>query len=519
MDLKSLIEGMEITPTDGAADLSSVRVCDLTEDSRTAVPGSLFVARAGLSADGRLYIEAAIECGAVAVLTDTADVEIPRDAQTVVLVSNDLARDAATIAERFWGEPASALSILGVTGTNGKTTVAHFVHQLVKGAGVRCGLIGTVVIDDGRERARASMTTPPAIELSRTLATMVEHRCEAVAMEVSSHALSQGRASALKFDAAVLTNITGDHLDYHKTIEGYTDTKAVLFESLDEEAEAVLAKDARGSETMAGRCVLGVKQRWCALDQDADWAVAVEQESIDGMTLRVRTPTCAFTANTRLIGKYNALNLIEAIAGADVLLGRLGVAEQERRSSFEKTLASIALPPGRLERVDRADDAVRVFVDFAHTDDALETTLAGIRPLVDPRSKLWVVFGCGGNKDTTKRPRMGRVASEGADRVVVTSDNPRTERPSAIVDEILAGIDPMARMRIDVQVDRARAISFAIEKAEPGDVIVLAGKGHETEQEVPSAMGGVSTIRFDDREHARAALRQRRLRFPAAGAS
>ncbi|MCA9303066.1 MAG: UDP-N-acetylmuramoyl-L-alanyl-D-glutamate--2,6-diaminopimelate ligase [Phycisphaerales bacterium] len=519
MDLKTLIAGLDIHATNASADLSSVQVCDLTEDSRTAVPGSLFVARAGLSTDGKRYIEDAIECGAVAVLTDTAGIELPRNSDALVLVSKELTRHAALIAERFWGNPASALSIMGVTGTNGKTTVAHFVQQLVRGAGVRCGLIGTVVIDDGRECARASMTTPPAIELSRTLATMVEHRCEAVAMEVSSHALSQGRASALRFDAAVLTNITGDHLDYHKTPEGYADAKAVLFELLDAEAEAVFARGAPGSEGIAGRCAQGVHKRWCSLDGDTDWGVRVETESIDGMTLSVRTPMGGFTKRTKLIGSYNALNLVEAIASTDILLDRLNVGDAERLASYEKTLASIGLPPGRLERVDGRGDTVRVFVDFAHTDDALRTTLAGIRPLVDPRSKLWVVFGCGGDKDRTKRPRMGRVASEGADRVVVTSDNPRTEKPSAIVDEILSGIDPMARIRVDVQVDRGRAIVFAIEHAEPGDVVVIAGKGHETEQIVPSPVGGVSTIRFDDREHARVALRQRRLKFPAAGAS
>lgn len=518
MDLGSLITGLKITPISGSADLSSVRVCDLTEDSRTAVPGSLFIARAGSSDDGRQYIESAIECGAVAVLTDTQEIELPRNSNAVVLVSSELTKHAAQIAERFWGDPASALSIMGVTGTNGKTTVAHFVHQLVRGAGVRCGLIGTVVIDDGRERARASMTTPPAIELSRTLATMVEHRCEAVAMEVSSHALSQGRASALKFDAAVLTNITGDHLDYHKTTESYTDAKAMLFESLDDEAQAVFAIGAPGGEQIADRCAQSVKKRWCALDHDAEWSIAVDKESIDGMTLSVRTPIGGFTSQTKIIGKYNALNLIESIASADVLLDRLGVEANERLESYEKTLASIALPPGRLERVDADGDAVRVFVDFAHTDDALSTTLAGIRSMVEPRAKLWVVFGCGGNKDKSKRARMGRVAIEGADRVVVTSDNPRTEKPSSIVDEILTGIDPMARMRVDVHVDRARAIATTIERAESSDVIVIAGKGHETEQEVPSAMGGISTIHFDDREHARAALRKRRLKFPSAEA-
>ncbi len=522
MDLKTLIAGLPIDALDAGVDLASIRVCDLTEDSRTAVPGSLFVARAGLKSDGRQYIHDAIECGAVAILTDADAAKSVARSGVVVLMTDDLVRVSALIAERFWGNPASALSIAGVTGTNGKTTVAHFIHQLVRGAGVRCGLVGTVVIDDGREVARAAMTTPPAIELSRTLATMVEHRCEAVAMEVSSHALDQGRASALQFDVAVFTNLTGDHLDYHQTVEAYRDAKAVLFEGLDDESVAVFAKGIDASDEMARRCRPGVEQRWCAMD-DGQWSIRVDAETIDGMTVFVRTPGGDFSVCTKILGRYNAMNLIEAVAASDALLEKLGVEVDERNASYAKTIARMVLPPGRLERVDVEGDAVRVFVDFAHTDDALKTTLAGLQALVSAASKLWVVFGCGGDRDKTKRPRMGSIAAAGADRVVVTSDNPRTEKPSQIVDEILAGIADVDRSRVEVQVDRGRAIEYAIASADAGDVIVIAGKGHETEQIVPDGVGGiggvggVATFHFDDREHARQALRQRRLKFPSIG--
>jgi UDP-N-acetylmuramoyl-L-alanyl-D-glutamate--2,6-diaminopimelate ligase len=361
------------------------------------------------------------------------------------------------------------------------------------------------------------MTTPPAIELSRTLATMVEQRCEAVAMEVSSHALDQGRASALDFDAAVFTNLTGDHLDYHNTNESYRDAKGLLFEGLDSESVAVFARGIDANTEMAQRCKPSVEQRWCVVEGDDDWAISIVAETIDGMVVSVRTPSGEFESSTKLLGRYNALNLIESIAAADVLLGKLDVGAEERMLSYKKTLAGIALPAGRLERVDDFGDRVRVFVDFAHTDAALRTTLNGIRPLLDQTSRLWVVFGCGGDRDSTKRPRMGSVAVGLADRVVVTSDNPRTEKPSRIVDEILEGIEAADRIYVEVQIERSQAIHHAIASAEEGDVIIIAGKGHETEQIVPSAMGGVSSFHFDDREHARAALRERRLRFPSDG--
>ncbi len=517
MDLETLISGLDIRAVDDRADLSAIRVCDLTEDSRTAVPGSLFIARAGLVNDGRGYISDAVECGAVAVLTDSVDAAKPVRPGVVVLIADDLLKVSGLLAERFWGNPGEKLAIAGVTGTNGKTTIAHFIHQLIRGCGVRCGLIGTVVIDDGRESARAAMTTPPAIELSRTLATMVEHHCHAVAMEVSSHALDQGRASAIGIDAAVFTNLTGDHLDYHESFEAYRDAKGLLFDGLGEGASAVFMNGTDDGAGMAQRCAPGVDQVWCTLDAGESgndgWAITVQSQTIEGMRVRLRTPIGDLDAHTRILGVYNAMNLIEAVAAADALLAKLGVDADERVASYIKTLTRMKLPPGRLERVDAEGDTIRVFVDFAHTDDALRSTLAGVRDLVDPTARLWVVFGCGGNRDTTKRARMGAVAADGADRIVVTSDNPRTEKPSKIVDQVLSGIEHSDRYRVEVQVDRAAAIAHAIRIAEPGDVIVIAGKGHETEQILPHPAGGVSTIHFDDREHAYEALRERRLRL------
>jgi UDP-N-acetylmuramoyl-L-alanyl-D-glutamate--2,6-diaminopimelate ligase len=252
MDLSDLIAGLKVRTVGGGAP-GPVRVCDITDDSRTAVTGSLFVARTGLQSDGRKFIPDALKSGAVAVLTDDPAVRLPSSA-AALLISDDLPLVAAEMAERFYGTPTARLELVGITGTNGKTTTAHLVHDMLNGAGVRCGLIGTVLIDDGREVSRADMTTPPAIELSRTFATMVESGCKAAAMEVSSHALDQGRVAALRFDIGVFTNLTGDHLDYHKTMEAYAAAKARLFEMLPGDGCAIVNAEDRYAEQMAKGC-------------------------------------------------------------------------------------------------------------------------------------------------------------------------------------------------------------------------------------------------------------------------
>jgi len=512
--LGELISGLGIRLVSGDA---GVRVCDLTEDSRTVVPGSMFVARRGLVADGLEHVAEAIEGGASVVLTAQEDTltELWRTGDHRPLawcVADDPALAAALLAERFYGGASSRLSVVGVTGTNGKTTVTHLVRQLLRSSGVRCGLIGGVEIDDGVGVAPAVLTTPPAIEISRTLGVMVEAGCRAAAVEVSSHALSQHRVAGVRFRVAVFTNLTGDHQDYHGDMDRYADAKAKLFESLAPESLAVVHADDPAAARMLQSCKARVvrctaSERTGESNAHERWASArVLASGLDGLRLRLTGPWGSVTGRTGLVGAHNAMNLLQACAAAH----ELGLHAED---------LAVALPrlrpaSGRLDRVPSdAEGAPMVFVDFAHTDDALRRTLESVRTgmaaSAKPGSRLWVVFGCGGDKDRTKRPRMGAAAAELADEVVVTSDNPRTESPGSIIDMILQGMPEPARGRAHVHADRERAIRFAIESASPADVVVLAGKGHEREQILPDGRGGVVRRAFDDREIARSALAAR----------
>ena len=481
MNLADLIDGTDIRLIGG-----STRICDITEDSRTVVPGSLFVARQGTKADGRCFIDDALAAGAAAVLTDTP-VETPHGQP--VLVAPDPARAAAVLAERFYGSPASRLTLVAVTGTNGKTTVAHAVRDLLTAAGRRCGLVGTVEIDDGCERADAAMTTPPAIELSRSLAVMVESGCDAAVIETSSHALDQGRVSALSFDAAVFTNLTGDHQDYHRTPDAYADAKASLFASLDAGATAVVNADDPHADRMVRDCAARVVR--CSIN-DADASVQILEATLHGSMLRLVGPWGAIEARVPMFGAHNAMNVLQAVVAAHAL----GVDD----CTLAAALPRLSPPRGRLQRV---ADKPAVFIDFAHTDDALRSALTAVRSAMTA-GRLWVVFGAGGEKDRTKRPRMGSAAAL-ADHLVVTSDNPRREKPESIIEEILAGVPRSARVTIEP--DRARAIQLALAGAEPGDAVVIAGKGHEQDQELPDGLGGTRFIPFDDAAVALEALR------------
>ncbi len=518
MELSRLIEGIELEPIEGSDADYAVRVCDLTEDSRTAMPGSLFIARAGTKDEGARYIDQAIAAGAVAVVTDNRDAKAPEGHHPAILYTPDACGIGAKLAERFYGHPSDQLAIAGVTGTNGKTTIAHLTQQILKSAHInhkriKCGLIGTVQIDDGRECSAAPMTTPPAIELSRTLSTMVEHGCSACAMEVSSHALSQKRTFALSIDAAGFTNLTGDHLDYHETIECYTQAKASFFEHLYPGSLAVINIDDPAGQVMIDACNQGVDIQRCSLsDPDAEWSLEIQSRSLDGMILKIRTPIGDLESSIPFFGDYNASNTLISMGLSSRLLSKLGKTDQQILEHWSHALPQLKLPSGRLERVHTHSDDLRVFVDFAHSDDSIRNCLNGVRAVLPDGAKLWCVFGCGGDRDRTKRPRMGQAACSGADRVVLTSDNPRSEKPSRIVDDVLAGLDQSQRDRVEVQVDRAQAIRFAIDHAQAGDVIVIAGKGHEPEQIIADQSGRLVHHEFDDRVHARKALDERKTR-------
>jgi UDP-N-acetylmuramoyl-L-alanyl-D-glutamate--2,6-diaminopimelate ligase len=454
----------------------------------------------------------AAQAGATAILTDEAEAAAVGEAcpQVAIVAAADVPRAAALLAERFYGNPSSKLDVVAVTGTNGKTTTTWLLWQLMNAAGRRCGLIGTVVIDDGRETARAMMTTPPAIEMSRTLASMVEAGCVAVTLEASSHALDQKRVEAVSFDVACFTNLTQDHLDYHGTMERYAAAKARLFEMLPKDGRALVNVGDPFWERMVRDCRAEVVRCRAGVEGEADWRVEILSETLDGMRVRLTGPSrggagrggdAAIEALVPLIGSYNAMNLLQAVASASAL----GLSADEIRAG----LAGVSAPPGRIERVSDQRDDVHVFVDYAHTEDGLHSVLRAVAA-VRGSGRMWVVFGCGGDRDRTKRPKMGAAAAAHGDVVVVTSDNPRTERPGDIIDMVLAGIPESQREKVTVQADRARAIRHAVTGAAPGDVVVIAGKGHETEQILPDGRGGMMSVHFDDREVAREALEARR---------
>lgn len=506
----------------GGTPAEFVRVCDITEDSRTVVPGSLFIARGGLKTDGRKFVADAITGGAVAVMTDDPALTID-DPRIPLVVCPDIMLATAVGAEAFYGNPSRALALFGVTGTNGKSTTTYLAWKLLNAHDRRCGLIGTVLIDDGREVARAIMTTPPSIELSRTFASMVECGCVAASMEVSSHALDQQRCAAFAFRVGAFTNLTGDHLDYHKTMDNYGAAKARLFEMLPTEGLAVVNANDPAAERMVRDCKAPVLR--CRLGagpvDEHNATVEILSRSMRGMGLRLRGPWGDLESHVDLIGDYNAMNTLQAVAGC-FALGLTG-------ADLHAALPSLDAPPGRLQRVSDDDSDVTVFVDYAHTDDALANVLQAVGRVIPGRThasaavkdaagadrsreeigRLWVVFGCGGDKDRTKRPRMGKAAAELADVVVVTSDNPRSERPGQIIDEVLGGIPPALRSKFTVQADRGRAIAHAIREAGPRDVVVLAGKGHENTQILSDGKGGLVTINFDDAEVARRCLAER----------
>ncbi len=545
MRLGDLIAGLDVRVAAGApsgagaapaAAAMELRICDLTEDSRTVMPGSLFIARRGEKSDGRQFVNAAVGLGAVAILTDDPGLTVHDDRghHAVVLQTEDVALATALMAERFYGSASSRLKMCGVTGTNGKTTITYLIYQLLNRSGIRCGLVGTICIDDGCEVAESSLTTPPALELSRTFARMVECGCEACAMEASSHALHQRRTAGAAFSIGVFTNLTHDHLDYHGTMENYAAAKAVLFEGLPAGGVgaggygwAIVNGDDPWHKRMIQNCkarVLrcGVERSGNKNPEHMECTARIGELTAGGMRLSMRGPWGEFEVMLPLIGAHNAMNALQAAAA--------GFAMGLDKDAISTGLAAATAPPGRLEPVTSPTDPFSVYVDYAHTDDALERVLSVGREVLQGcggKGHLHVVFGCGGDRDTTKRPKMGKVAAKLADRVTVTSDNPRSENPGTIIEQVLADIPAGSKAKVEVHADRREAIFEAVKRAQPGDIVLIAGKGHEDYQIVAdtsasgrSGAGGTIKIHFDDREVAREALAQRGIvtTAPPAGA-
>jgi len=506
MRLGELIRDLPVHAIGGDAGAADVRICDITEDSRTVMPGSLFVARAGTKSDGRAYVADAIAAGASAILSDRPVGPGSHGGAVCGLVAADVPLATALLAERFYGNPSKMLKLIGVTGTNGKTTIAYLIHQLLNASKVRCGLISTVCIDDGRGRSDSMLTTPPALEISQALATMVESGCTAAVMEVSSHALDQKRVAALSFDIGIFTNLTGDHLDYHKTMDAYASAKAALFGMLGPDGVAIVNADDPAHQRMVAGCRARVLRCTMGESGSAECRVTAGPATFAGTDAALSGPWGRIESPIPLVGRHNLMNTLEAVAAVTAL----GVAPAQ----VARALTLVQAPPGRLEpvTVSGVDAGFSVFVDYAHTDDALANVLRTVRPLLEAGAgaggRLVVVFGCGGDRDRTKRARMAQVACGLADVVVVTSDNPRTEDPHAIIRDILAGVESNSAA-VHVEADRRAAIGWAVDHAERGDIVVIAGKGHEKYQLLPDGRGGILRTNFDDRHVARSAIERR----------
>ncbi|MBI4265520.1 MAG: UDP-N-acetylmuramoyl-L-alanyl-D-glutamate--2,6-diaminopimelate ligase [Acidobacteria bacterium] len=465
----------------------------ITHDSRTVEPGSVFVALRGAKADGADFAPQAVASGAVAVVA-----ERPPAAPAAVpwVVVHDARLALAWLAAEFFGHPSRAMRVVGVTGTNGKTTTSHLVQAIFEAAGVRCGLMGTVAYRIGSSEIAATRTTPEAPDVQGLMRQMVTAGCAACAMEVSSHALTLRRVDGTRFAAAVFTNLTRDHLDFHANMEDYFAAKRRLFEMLPAESPAALnLDDPRGAALMDV-----VRQPVTyAVNRPADVTPGPLSFSLDGLAFEARTPQGAVRVRSKLVGKPNVYNILAAISATSALGLPL--------DAVAAGLARLEGVPGRFELASSAADDITVVVDYAHTDDALRNLLETARPLASRR--LITVFGAGGDRDRTKRPLMGMVAARLSDVVVITSDNPRGEDPLRIIEEVKRGAEPEMRQRgaeVIAIPDRRDAILHAVTRASAGDVVLVAGKGHEKYQEI-----GGRVLPFDDVAVAREALEARRL--------
>lgn len=492
MLLRNLISQLNKVTVSGTLDLE---IDALTADSRAAGPGMLYAAIRGTSIDGHKFIREVIEKGATVILAETAP---PSDfPQTAAWLHVPESRAAlAVLSATFYGEPAGELKLCGITGTNGKTTTAFLIHHIMRTAWHRAGLLGTILVDDGETRTPAKHTTPGSIELNAILATFRDNACRGAAMEVSSHGIHQKRVHHIAFDAAVFTNLTQDHLDYHGTIANYMEAKASWFHDLaanplgKKPIAIINTDDTRGNElAMALEGKMPVMRYGFGVH--CDFRANSFRHKTEGMTFELAAKGKTFLVRAPLIGRFNAYNLLAAIAAASAC----GIKPREAIAA----LADSPQVPGRMENVGSAGGAT-VFVDYAHTPDAVENACRTLKEL-DPR-RLITVFGCGGDRDSAKRPLMAAAAARYSDAVIITSDNPRSEDPEAIIREIEKGL-PAKCNHLSIT-DRAAAINAAIANSRSGDIILIAGKGHETYQHFAD-----HTIDFDDRKKADLALRNR----------
>ena len=499
MTFQQLLDGAEVLAHSGDPGVSSVEY-----DSRRVKPGNVFVAMHGGSSDGNRFIDQAIEAGAVAVVTDSTE-EKPRPNVAWAVVSHGR-RALARVSANFYKKPAERIAVTGITGTNGKSTTAFLVEAILTAAGRKSALIGTIEYHVAGQVLPAPHTTPEALDLNRIFNEALGNGATEAVMEVSSHALAQERVFGVPFDVAVFTNLTRDHLDYHKTMEEYFAAKRVLFEGCGTDAPRAVVTNvddesgAKLGEFSRKRSSVVLKYGW----EHGDLHAEKVEITTRGTRFDLVMPERKVAVFSALIGRVNVYNILAA-AGACYARGCAAHAIAEG-------IDKLACVPGRFERVD-CGQPFTVVVDYAHTDDALRNLTALARELVSAaKGRVLTVFGCGGDRDRRKRPLMGEAAGRGSDFVVLTSDNPRSEDPLAIINDAVVGLQKTG-VKYSVEADRRKAIALAIGEARPGDIVLLAGKGHE---KVQITREGAAP--FDDLEVARGAMRAAGFECEAAGA-
>jgi UDP-N-acetylmuramoyl-L-alanyl-D-glutamate--2,6-diaminopimelate ligase len=486
MRLQQLISQIDTLSIEGLTDRP---VTGISYDSRRVTPGMVFVAIPGHHCDGHEYIQNAVERGAVAVVCEQSGLIVSRAAKIRVA---DAREALAQLATAFYEAPSSRLKVIGVTGTNGKTTVAFMIKHMLELSGIRTGLLGTIRYEIGERVIPASRTTPESLEVQQMLAQMHRSGCQACVMEVSSHALEQKRVNGVEFDIVLFTNLTQDHLDYHKTMEAYYTAKKKLFvpdPNRHKSKTAVINVDDAYGERLARESELSVQIHY-GIEKTAAVRALQIQLRAEASQMIIQTPDGQFECRLPLIGRHNVYNALAAVGAARAM--------NISQANIKKSLNTMVPVPGRLERLELGQP-FGVLVDYAHTDDALRNVLTTLTEITSGR--LLLVFGCGGCRDAGKRPKMGKVAAELADYTTITSDNPRKESAADIAQQIELGYRTVRPNHYRIELDRRRAIEEAIRSAQPGDTVLIAGKGHETYQEFENTI-----VPFDDREYAQEAL-------------
>lgn len=476
--MKTLKEILYKVPLTSASGDMNVPVSSIVFDSRKAVKNSTFVAVKGTQSDGHLYIDQALNKGATSIVCEAFPHTLVENVSYVIV--EDSAKSLAIAAANFYDNPSEKLSLIGVTGTNGKTTVVSLLHNLFQELGYFAGLLSTVNNKIGEEIFESTHTTPDAIQINELLAAMLKKGCTHCFMEVSSHALVQSRVSGLNFSGAVFTNMSHDHLDYHGTFESYISAKKLLFDNLPSSAFALVNMDDKRGRIMLQNTK--AEKSTYSLKSSSDFKAKIISNQLEALEMRIDNLDAWF----KLVGTFNAYNLLAVYATA-VLAG-------EENETVLAALSNLSAAPGRFEIIS-SGSGITAIVDYAHTPDALENVLKTINHVRSRNEQLITVIGCGGNRDTEKRPLMASIACEQSDKVILTSDNPRDEDPAAIIKEMQGGVSPTNFKKTLIQPDREEAIKMACVMANEKDIILVAGKGHEDYQEIK----GVK-YPFDDKE-------------------